>query len=76
MIKPPEEVGGMGMHSQVCVGVIEMLWGFFFPIILFIYFWLFWVFDAERRFSLVTVNGGYSLVSESELIAMASLHGL
>ena len=65
----------MGVHSQVCVWVIEMLW-VFFPIILFIYFWLFWVFDAERRFSLVTVNGGYSLVSESELIAMASLHGL
>ena len=30
--------------------------------ILFIYFWLWWVFIAARRFSLVVVNGDYSLL--------------
>ena len=33
---------------------------FFFFLNLFIYFWLHWVFVAERRLSLVVVSGGYS----------------
>ena len=40
----------------------EGIFSIFFNIILFIYFWLHWFFVALRGFSLVVVNGGYSLV--------------
>ena len=39
---------------------------------LFIYFWLFWVFIAVCRLSLVAVNRGYSLIYQL-LIEVASL---
>ena len=55
---------------------------FFFFVILFIYiyFWLYWVFVAAHRFSLVLASGGYSpVVVSGLLIAVVSFvaeHGL
>ena len=41
---------------------------FFFKIFVLAYFWLFWVFVAVHRLSLVVVNRGYSSVAVCGLL--------
>ena len=60
MIRPAPE-----LLNQKLWGVAPSGLGFCFVLIfnyLFIYFWLRWVFVAERGLSLVAVSGGYSLL--------------
>ena len=50
--------------------VVRLLLFFFNGCIFYnlIYFWLCWVFVAACRFSVVAVNGGYSLIAMCELL--------
>ena len=50
-----------GQPSQVhCHAGLHQVYGFFFKINLFIYFWLCWVFISVRGLSLVVASGGHS----------------
>ena len=61
--------------------IISLGWYFLFFCLfeLFIYFWLLWVFVAERGLSLVVASGGYSSCGARASHWVASLvaeHGL
>ena len=72
----------LSTFSYICWPFICLLWRnvyssplpiFKTKFILFIYFWLRWVFVAERGLSLVEASEGYSVVVHGLLIAVASL---
>ena len=73
--KFPSHPGCHVTLSRVPCAIQQDLVGYpFYFLKLFIYFWLFWVFVAAHRLSLVVMSRGYSLLGLLKLlVAVASL---